>query len=166
MGTFDKAQIKRHLRAWIKSVLNNENGSVAVEFAIIAPIIATAMIGLIDVGMLLYERSDINNALRLAAQTAMSDPGAKKVSDTLSIFKSQSQLSGSINFIFKTQRYCVCSEEDDKMQITRIKVSCDMRCPATNDKPQVYYSITAGTEYDGIFVRSYKITNAIEVQVE
>jgi hypothetical protein len=41
-----------------------------------------------------------------------------------------------------------------------------MRCPFTDDKPQIYYSITGGTEYDGIFVRSYKITDAIEVQVE
>jgi hypothetical protein len=96
----------------------------------------------------------------------MSDPGAKKVSDTLNSFKSQSQLSGRINFVFKTQRYCMCSAEETKMRISRIKISCDMRCPFTDDKPQIYYSITGGTEYDGIFVRSYKITDAIEVQVE
>lgn len=166
MGTCNKAQIKRILRDAVKPLFRSEDGSVAVEFAIIAPILATALIGVIDVGLLLYERSDVNSALRLAAQTAMSDPGTKRVTDILNTFKSQKQFSGSINFVYKAQRYCACAEDEATMKMTKVKIDCDSLCPLTNAMPGVYYKITGGTKYEGIFIQGYKISHSIEVQVE
>lgn len=164
MGKIRKAQIKRLARVCLKPLLRKEDGAAAVEFAIIAPILAAATIGMIDVSMLLYERSDVGNALRMAAQTAMSDPGIKRVSATLDTFKSQKQFSSSINFEYQTMRFCACP--DLSQDLPMAQVSCEKRCPSSKSSPSVFYKITSGTKYDGIILKGYRISNEIEVQVE
>lgn len=148
---------------FLKSLLRDTSGSAAVEFAIIAPVIATALVGMVDLGQFFYERADVNSALRMAAQTAMSDPGTKKITDVLNTFKARKQFSGSLNFEYKATRYCACPDASEEGQIS--KISCELSCPMSV-APSVFYRITGGTKFNGILISEYKITNAIEVQIE
>ena len=147
----------------LKTLLRDTSGSAAVEFAIIAPVLATALVGMLDLGKFFYERADINSALRMAAQTAMSDPGTKKVTDVLNTFKSRKQFSDSLNFEYKAVRYCACPDMSETGQMTRI--NCEFSC-TTSDSPSVFYRITGGTKFNGILISEYKIINTIEIQIE
>lgn len=164
MGTFLQAQLnKKSNFSRKRQVWKDEAGTAAVEFAIVAPILAAALIGMLDVGRLLYERSDVNSALRMAAQTAMSDPGTKKITDLLRTFKSQKQFAESMSFEYSAQRYCACP--DNRQYPGTIEVQCDTPCP-TADSPSIFYRIEGGTRYNGIFVQDYRISKSIEVQVQ
>src|SRR5690606_16555561 len=132
-----------------------------VEFAIIAPVLAAAVIGMIDVGQIFYERSKVNNALRLAAQAAMSDPGPQKVNDVLNMFKERSSFPASLNIEYNAVRYCACPDEQGHL----LTVRCETRCP-TSDLPSIFYKISCGTNIKGILLKKVEIAQSIEIQVE
>ena len=48
-------------------VLRSQRGATAIEFALILPVIATLLFGMIDFGRLLYTKEVLNNAVREAA---------------------------------------------------------------------------------------------------
>lgn len=148
---------------FLKSILRDASGSAAVEFAIIAPVLAAALVGMLDLGQFFYERADINSALRMAAQTAMSDPGTKKVTDVLNTFKSRKQFSGILNFEYNAVRFCACPDMSEAGKM--VKTSCELSCP-TSVSPSVFYRISGGTKLNGILISEYKISNAIEIQIE
>jgi Flp pilus assembly protein TadG len=52
-------------------VLRSQRGSTAIEFALILPVIATLLFGMIDFGRLLYTKEVLNNAVREAARTGI-----------------------------------------------------------------------------------------------
>ena len=139
---------------------SDSSGSAAVEFAIIAPVLAAAVVGMIDVGQLFFERSKVNNALRLAAQTAMSDPGPEKIIDVLNTFNERSGFSDSLKFQYKAIRYCGCSDQHDHFTA----VACKARCPS-EDMPNIFYRISCGTNINGILLNRFEIAQSIEVQV-
>jgi Flp pilus assembly protein TadG len=49
-------------------MLNSQNGSATVEFAIIAPLLFLLLFGIIDFGVLLYNQAVITNACREGAR--------------------------------------------------------------------------------------------------
>jgi Flp pilus assembly protein TadG len=63
-------------------VLRSQRGSTAIEFALILPVIATLLFGMIDFGRLLYTKEVLNNAVREAARTGIV-AGANDVSDAV-----------------------------------------------------------------------------------
>ncbi len=56
---------KRHHALW------SQRGSTAIEFALILPVIAALLFGMIDFGRLLYTKEVLNNAVREAARTGI-----------------------------------------------------------------------------------------------
>jgi len=54
----------------------NERGSVAVEFALVAPIFLMFVIGLVDYGRLFWAKSTIQYAVEQTARYAMVNPNA------------------------------------------------------------------------------------------
>jgi len=52
-------------------VLRSQRGSTAIEFALILPVIATMLFGVIDFGRLLYTKEVLSNAVREAARTGI-----------------------------------------------------------------------------------------------
>lgn len=60
----------------------SQRGSTAIEFALILPVIATMLFGVIDFGRLLYTKEVLNNAVREAARTGIV-AGVNDVSDAV-----------------------------------------------------------------------------------
>ena len=89
--------------------LQGQRGSTAIEFALILPVIATLLFGMIDFGRLLYTKEVLNNAVREAARTGIV-AGVNDVSDavidtavTNSILNSQLLDPANITVIQKTR---------------------------------------------------------------
>lgn len=98
-----QATHKRH------HVVQGQRGSTAIEFALILPVIATLLFGMIDFGRLLYTKEVLNNAVREAARTGIV-AGVNDVTDavidtavTNSILNSQLLDPANITVIQKTR---------------------------------------------------------------
>ena len=55
----------------MKRVINNEKGASAVEFAIVLPVLVIMVFGIIEFGIVFYNKAMITNACREAARTAI-----------------------------------------------------------------------------------------------
>jgi Flp pilus assembly protein TadG len=60
-------------RILIKQLLRDRSGVAAIEFAFAAPILVTALVGIVDVGMGLYKQMQLVNAVEAGVQYAMTN---------------------------------------------------------------------------------------------
>jgi Flp pilus assembly protein TadG len=56
---------------WFQKFSRDESGVSAVEFALIAPVLLFSLLGVVDVGNVVYQRSDMESALRSGIQYFM-----------------------------------------------------------------------------------------------
>ncbi len=82
MSTFLKSRkTKGHrfsLKQRLQQLKKSEAGVSAIEFALIAPIMAFGLVATADVALAVHERMTIDHVLRAGAQAAMTDPGRRK----------------------------------------------------------------------------------------
>jgi Flp pilus assembly protein TadG len=62
-------------------ILQKENGAAAVEFAILLPLLAGLVFGIIEFGLLLYNQQVITNASREGARAAIMEHCADRKTD-------------------------------------------------------------------------------------
>ena len=55
----------------MKNVIDNERGASAVEFAIVLPVLVMFVFGIIEFGIVFYNKAMITNACREAARAAI-----------------------------------------------------------------------------------------------
>jgi hypothetical protein len=55
----------------VKALLNNQKGTSAVEFAIVLPLLVVFIFGIIEFGLLFYNKAMVTNASREAARTGI-----------------------------------------------------------------------------------------------
>lgn len=77
------AGFARRDRATLNGVLCSNDGAVAVEFAIIAPVFLVMMVGIFDMGQLLYAKSVLDGAVQSAARTSALETGDTEEADAL-----------------------------------------------------------------------------------
>jgi Flp pilus assembly protein TadG len=56
---------------WLQKFSRDESGVSAVEFALIAPVLLFSLLGVVDIGNVVYQRSDMESALRSGIQYFM-----------------------------------------------------------------------------------------------
>lgn len=83
-----------------------QDGVSAVEFALIAPVMIGALLGMVDIGMAISERMSIDHVVRAAAQVATSDPGAATVQQVLE------DLSAGKGYEVVADYYCPCPGDE------------------------------------------------------
>jgi Flp pilus assembly protein TadG len=59
------------LKIFIKDLLRDRSGVAAIEFALAAPILVAAFVGIADVGMGIYKQMQLVNAVQAGARYAM-----------------------------------------------------------------------------------------------
>ncbi|MCA1408873.1 AAA family ATPase [Ensifer sp. IC3342] len=143
-----------------------EAGASAVEFALIAPVLALALVAMADLGFAIYERMTLDHALRAGAQAAMADPGATQVYKVV-----QSTLAKSANpantIVAAVKRYCACPESAD------VKPEAAPECgttPCANSAPElVFYRLDAATLYRPMsapeVLPDFELNSSIQVEV-
>ncbi|WEX75052.1 AAA family ATPase [Sinorhizobium numidicum] len=154
------------LQKKVSELKNSEAGVSAVEFALIAPVLALSLVAMADVGLAIYERMTIDHVLRAGAQAAMADPGPTQIDKVLQSTLAQSARPANVTLAPVT-RYCACPENAD------VKPDAAPTCgttPCASAAPQlVYYRLAAVKSYQPMslpeVLPAFQLSSAIQVQV-
>lgn len=66
-----------------KGLLRGNDGAAAVEFALVAPVFIVLLMGVFDMGQLLYAKSVLDGAVQAAARTSALETGDTEAADTM-----------------------------------------------------------------------------------
>jgi pilus assembly protein CpaE len=163
----DKPKTPSALRKKVGELKASEAGASAVEFALIAPVLALALVATADLGFAIYERMTIDHALRAGAQAAMADPGEAQVHKVVQSTLAQSaQLANAT--VAAAKRYCVCPENADIKP--EVAPACGTTTPCVNAAPQlVFYRLEAGKSYQPMslpeVLPAFQLSSSMQVQV-
>lgn len=126
----------------ILAALRRKSGNAAIEFVLIAPLLASALVAMTDLGIGLYERMEIRNAAQAGAQYAIAkgwNSGAIE-----NAVASASTLSGISATPAPTQS-CGCASGT-----TIAAASCGSLCPG-GATAGTYVTVNAQAQYATLF---------------
>ncbi|WP_026617041.1 AAA family ATPase [Ensifer aridi] len=154
------------LRKKASELKTSEAGASAVEFALIAPVLALALVATADLGLAIYERMTIDHALRAGAQAAMADPGAPHVQKVMQSTLAKSAVLANATVV-AVKRYCACPENAD------VNPDAAPQCgtsPCANAAQQyVYYHLAAAKSYRPMslpeVLPAFDLNSSMQVQV-
>ena len=139
---------------------SDDRGLAAIEFGIIAPVLALGALAAVDFGLAAMERMRIDSALRSAAQSAMGDPGVTTVNSVLTAAASASRPTARSTTTFATPtRFCACPQSPE------VAVACSSTCGGTS-YTYIYYRLEGSSTYTGLYwPRPINIRSTTVVQV-
>jgi pilus assembly protein CpaE len=131
------------------------SGLAAAEFAIISPVFFLAMLGMVDIGLALNERMEVDRVLRAGVQEAMS--GQDDVSRIEAAVRNANFSSGVSEHTpqYTIARSCEC-------------LSTEMSCNALCDDgrpPAIYFDLSAVQPMETFMLPAMNIRSAMRVQV-
>lgn len=138
----------------------DERGLAAIEFSVIAPVLALGALAAVDFGFAAMERLRIDSTLRAAAQAAMADPGVPTVSNVMLAAASASRpITRSATSFTTPVRYCACPENPSAA------VVCTSTCGGSS-YTYIYYQLEGSSTYTGLYwPRPINIRSTTVVQV-
>jgi len=148
----------------IFALLRRRGGNTAIEFAMIAPILAGMLVGMTDLGVGIYENMEVRNAAQAGAQfgaqslvTAANVPGitAAVTNDAANI----SLASGS-----PTVSQCTCSSVASVVTLCSSSYNCSDNPQATWVTVSVSAPFTTFMGYPGL-PNPVTLTNTAQMQV-
>jgi Flp pilus assembly protein TadG len=122
--------------------LRSRAGNAAVEFALIAPILSSALVGMADLGIGLYERMEVENAAQAGAQYAIAK--GWNASAVATAVTSASSLAAISAAPAPTQS-CGCASG-----ATLAAAACGSTCPG-GALAGTYVTVNAQAQYATIF---------------
>ena len=139
------------------NVFRDNRGSVAVETAIIAPVLIFLVFGLVDYALYVMDNMRVAKGVASAVQFAMynsdNDEGIRQVAFTASKFSSS---EATVNI----QHSCECPSGSSG--------SCDDNCPSDNHK-KIFVSVAMQYTYTPVipypFITSANISRSASIQV-
>lgn len=141
----------------------DQRGVSAVEFSLLAPILLGGLLSMIDIGLAVTERMNLDHVLRAGAQAAMAEKSKEQIlkvieataSEHFTLAESQVQTHGENPVVISVK--CVCSEASS---------SPGEECGDCTKAPQahVYYELSAEKLYNGILFKDLTLKANIEVQ--
>jgi len=120
-----------------KALAQCRDGNAAVEFSLVLPVLALMLIGIVDVGTIAYQRTDMFSALRAGAQYFMAG-GADfhKAADLVRASWTEAPSDAAVS----VDRYCECQQ---------VVSACNTPCP-DGTAPDAFARITMSGSVDGI----------------
>lgn len=135
-----------------KSFRRDDSGVSAVEFALVAPVLLICLVGIYDVGTMVYKRTDMHSALRSGTQYFMN--GGDDLTKAEQIV-AQAWTTKPDDVSIVGERYCQCGEE-----IHACTTLCD-----DDSYPAAYKRLRAVATIDGVLGdTSYSATQSIRVR--
>lgn len=126
------------------SCLGDRSGVAAVEFAIVVPILLTLTMGVIDFGMYIGTRIELEQALRAGGQFALKDP-----SDTTTITNA---IQGATDLASVTVTIGGLSCECTGGVSASCKGTATYALCLDSSAPATYMTLSGSTIYDPIFL--------------
>ena len=121
-------------------------GSVAVELALLAPVLAGVLIGIVDIGTYINQKMQLQSAARAGAQYAIQSDG--NAEDTAGIFDVVAAASNmDAGFTVTSVAFCGCA---DGTETTVSTTGCGGTC-AGGDSPALSVRVTVSNTFTPIF---------------
>ena len=146
--------MSRRFKQWISPhrFARDRKGLAAIEFAIAAPVVAILVVGAVDVGSFVYNRTDAASAIQTGAQYYMS--GGTDTSTALAAVK-RSWTSMPKDTVLTSDKVCFCGD---------IEHSCTQNCADTS-LPVAYRRISATITYAGTLIETeYVVSENVRVR--
>lgn len=144
MTTHPKQQVGPVAR---RSFWRSEGGVSAVEFALIAPVMIGALVGMIDIGSAINVRMSIDHVVRAAGQVAMADPGRDVVLQSLE------NLATGRGYSVAVELYCACAGNEACAE------------PCTDPAAYSGYRLSAATTYRSL-ITPFELDMASSIRVQ
>ena len=150
-------------KALLRCFTRNSKGASAVEFSLIAPVLIFSVLLMVDVGMALGERMELDHIVRTGAESAMIKHDEEKVLLVMRSIAVQSFTSSQTGtetqsaqpLSLSANRYCACGDAT---------VSCAVAC-ATDEPPNVFFDIGARKPYSGMLLPDLNFSAKMLVQL-
>lgn len=85
-------------------------GSVAIELALLAPVLAAILLGSIDLGSYIYEKMQVQSASRAGAQYAIQSSGNSQDPVSIAVAVRASSTDLATGTTITTETFCGCSD--------------------------------------------------------
>jgi pilus assembly protein CpaE len=130
-------------------------GVSALEFALFAPILCLGLLAMIDVGMSVALRMDLDRSVRSGAQAAITlDNPAPEIAAIIRISAGEPE-----DLHVDVDQTCFCRVEQ-----ALVATTCGLFC-STGEEPSVFFAITATRPYSGAIFGERTIASDTRVQV-
>lgn len=127
------------ISAFIRTFASHRGGASAVEFGLIAPVLALMLVGIAEVGQIAYQRTDMHAALRSGGQYVLNGGRDLAVAREIVV---RSWTAMPEDAVVEATRFCVCGETPH---------ACNSPCNG-GDVPEAYISLRAHATLGGIVV--------------
>ena len=129
------------LNRFFKRFARDRKGVSAVEFALVAPVLMIALLGVVDIGNIVYQRADMESALRAGVQYFMN--GGDDLSKAEQVVNvSWTTKPDSVSFA--AERFCMCGG---------VEHACNELCD-DDTYPQSFNRLRAVATFPGILMES------------
>lgn len=142
----------RRILSRLKTFLKDKSGVAAVEFALIAPFLMVAVLGMSEFGLMAFDKMKLVSGVRSASQYVLT--GGEDETAIRKLISSGSGLAEGDLSISVTS-YCNCA-------VDGAAVECFSNC-ADDDTPRTYRQIAAKTVSSRLF-KKWPITSTAEVR--
>lgn len=122
-----------------KSFVEDDRGVSAVEFALIAPVLLFALLGLTEMGSQAYQRMDMHGALRTGGQYILN--GGRDLDVAREVVE-RSWTSMPEDAVVETTRTCYCDTDEH---------ACSTPCD-DDSVPVAYINLRAHATLNGVLV--------------
>ncbi|MGD9979270.1 MAG: TadE/TadG family type IV pilus assembly protein [Hyphomonadaceae bacterium] len=117
----------------------NRRGASAVEFGLIMPVLAVTLLGIAEVGQIVYQRTDMHGALRSGGQYVLN--GGRDLAAAREIVV-RSWTGMPEDAVVEATRFCLCSN---------VAHACSSPCSG-GSVPEAYIRLRATATLGGIVV--------------
>lgn len=154
-----------------KSLLRRrEDGAVAVEFGLIAPVVAAMLLLMVDIGSAMYTKMEILGAVRAGAQQALV-AGAYSSADIQTVVQASTELT-SITVV--SSQSCECWDttgptltETLGPTLTETLASCTATCSVTTDTKWKFVTVQGSHTYSPHFYPgTFNLNESVTVRIE
>lgn len=127
------------MKALMLRFTRDRRGASAVEFALIAPVLAAILLGIAEYGHIAYQRTDMHGALRSGGQYVLNGGRDLTVAREVVI---RSWSSMPEDAVVEASRFCLCGDDPH---------ACNSPC-FDSSVPEAYINLHASATLGGVVV--------------
>ena len=131
--------------------LKNHDGVAAVEFGLAAPMLFTGLLLMLDVGLAIGDRMELDRNVRAGVQATMVNVSDLTAIRDVILSTADNPDSLTVN----VERNCSCGG---------VAVSCTAWC-TTDEPPSVFINISAVQDYEGLLLPAMTLDAVTHVQL-
>lgn len=137
---------------WFKKFSDDKSGVSAVEFALTAPVLLFALLGVVDIGNVVYQRSDMEAALRSGIQYFMNGGDDLSRAETV-VNDAWTTKPPGVSVI--AERFCLCDSTPH---------ACNTLCD-DDTYPASYNRLRATATFPGILMEdAHEASQSVRVR--